>query len=83
MNKYILIIALVIGFSATAQKPGETTLSTSIQEAKVFSQGAQLTRTGKTTLTAGRSVLVIKSLSPFIDQNSIQVNGKEISRSYQ
>ncbi len=76
MNKYILIIALVIGFSATAQKPGETTLNTSIQEAKVFSQGAQLTRTGKTTLTAGRSVLVIKSLSPFIDQNSIQVNGK-------
>tara|TARA_Y100001972_G_C7665965_1_gene336718 strand:- start:3017 stop:4633 length:1617 start_codon:yes stop_codon:yes gene_type:complete len=76
MNKYILIIALVIGFSATAQKPGEITLNTSIQEAKVFSQGAQLTRTGKTTLTAGRSVLVIKSLSPFIDQNSIQVNGK-------
>ena len=76
MNKYILIIALVIGFSATAQKPGEITLNTSIQEAKVFSQGAQLTRTGKATLTAGRSVLVIKSLSPFIDQNSIQVNGK-------
>ena len=76
MNKYILIIALVIGFSSYAQKPGEVNLSTSIQEAKVFSQGAQLTRTGKTTLTAGRSVLVIKSLSPFIDQNSIQVNGK-------
>lgn len=76
MNKYILIIALVIGFSSYAQKPGEVNLSTSIREAKVFSQGAQLTRTGKTTLTSGRSVLVIKSLSPFIDQNSIQVNGK-------
>ncbi|MBV6643462.1 MAG: DUF4139 domain-containing protein [Cyclobacteriaceae bacterium] len=76
MNKYILIIALVIGFSSYAQKPGEVNLNTSIQEAKVFSQGAQLTRTGKTTLTSGRSVLVIKSLSPFIDQNSIQVNGK-------
>lgn len=77
MNKYIIIIiAMVIGFSASAQKPGEVNLSTSISEAKVFSQGAQLTRTGKTTLIAGRSVLVIKSLSPFIDQNSIQVNGK-------
>ncbi len=75
MNKYIFIIALVFGFSSFSQK-SEEHISTSIQEAKVFSQGAQITRMGKTSLSPGRSTLVIKSLSPYIDQNSIQVNGK-------
>ncbi|XOV93368.1 MAG: DUF4139 domain-containing protein [Bacteroidota bacterium] len=75
MKKYISILLFGLVSLGYAQKPNESILKTSIKEVKVFTQGAQITRTGTTSLVAGRSTLLIRSLSPFIDDNSIQVKG--------
>ena len=51
-------------------------MDTKIEEVTVFFDGAQVFRTGKASLPAGRSELVVNGLSPFIDPNSISVKGK-------
>ncbi|MEQ8812441.1 MAG: DUF4140 domain-containing protein, partial [Imperialibacter sp.] len=59
----------------SAQPLKETELKTTIGEVTVFLQGAQITRTGKVDIANGKSALVLKGLSPHIDEKSIQVKG--------
>ncbi|MEQ9377062.1 MAG: DUF4139 domain-containing protein [Imperialibacter sp.] len=59
--------------SLSAQPLKETELKTTIGEVTVFLQGAQITRTGKVEIASGKSALVLKGLSPHIDEKSIQV----------
>ncbi len=75
MNIHICILLLGLSIGSLAQGTKEIHLNTSIEGVKVFTQGAQITRIGKTSLPVGRSKLIIKSLSPYMDQNSIQVKG--------
>ncbi len=42
----------------------------------MFLEGAQITRTGQITLSAGRTHLKIKGLSPHMDEKSLQVKGE-------
>jgi Domain of unknown function (DUF4139)/N-terminal domain of unknown function (DUF4140) len=46
-----------------------------IEKVTVFVSGGQITRTAKTTLSAGKTELVFKDISPNIDKQSIQVKG--------
>lgn len=71
--KLFTLIALLATFQAFSQSFQESELKTSIKAVTVFLQGAQITRTGKSEVKEGRSILIIKSLSPHIDQKSIQV----------
>ncbi|MBK6264025.1 mucoidy inhibitor MuiA family protein [Marivirga sp. S37H4] len=58
------------------QVPLNVTMKTEIKEATVFLQGAQVFRSGATTIEAGKSSIVMKSLSPHLDDKSIQVKGE-------
>jgi prefoldin subunit 5 len=70
------LLALSTHFgSLSAQPLKETELKTTIGEVTVFLQGAQITRTGKVDIANGKSALVLKGLSPHIDEKSIQVKG--------
>lgn len=57
---------------AQAEKP----LETEIRDITVFLARAQVTRTAKTRIEAGRTQLVIGGLAAQLDPNSIQVSGK-------
>ncbi len=59
-----------------AQDLKEVTLTNQIKEVTLFLSGAQLFETATGTLPAGESVLLVKGLSPFLDEKSIQVKGQ-------
>ncbi len=67
---------MAIGFYNYGQTTKQSVVETSIEEVKVFAQGAQIKRSGSLSVPSGRSTLLIRSLSPYLDANSIQVNGK-------
>ncbi|MFZ9661675.1 MAG: DUF4139 domain-containing protein [Chitinophagaceae bacterium] len=74
-----LIFSLyVIGICNTviAQEFREKLLPTQIREATVFLNGAQVFENGTTNLPSGKTVLQVRNLSPYINQNSIQVKGE-------
>ena len=51
----------------------QTTVETTIREATVFLQSAQITRTGKTVIPAGRGSIVLTGLSPQLDHSSVRL----------
>lgn len=69
----IPFLLILLSFQAVGQELKETTLSTTIKEATVFMQGAQITRTGKVSIDAGKSIVRVKALSPYLNEKSIQV----------
>jgi hypothetical protein len=70
----LLLVSLAIpGF---AQDLKEVTLTNQIKEVTLFLSGAQVFETATGTLPAGESVLLVKGLSPFLDEKSIQVKGQ-------
>lgn len=71
--KYYSIIFLFVAQHAFAQAFKEQQIKSTIQDVTVFLQGAQITRIAKSEISPGRSMLIIKSLSPYIDDKSIQV----------
>lgn len=72
----ILFLSLVPFMSSKAQDFQEAALKTTITEATVFIEGAQITRTGQINLPSGRSELTLSSLSSYIDKHSIQVKAE-------
>ncbi len=74
-----LLFFLLLG-SFTLQGFGqdlkEVTLTNQIKEVTLFLSGAQVFETATGTLPAGESVLLVKGLSPFLDEKSIQVKGQ-------
>lgn len=68
-----LLIFSFSAFNTFAQTTKEVELKSSIKEVTVFLQNAQITRTGKASVPQGKSILVVKSLSPHIDDKSVQV----------
>ncbi len=73
--KLQILIFLLIAQQSFAQSFKEVELKSAIKEVTVFLQSAQISRAGKTSITAGKSALVLKGLSPHIDKKSIQVKG--------
>lgn len=70
MNRILLIFVtlLWVHFLQAAEKE----VSSNIQSVKVFRQGAQIVRTGKTSIPAGETVLKFTRLSPDLDPQSVQ-----------
>ncbi len=71
MKSFTTIILLLIGLNVNATEGKE--LKTSIKSATVFLQGAQVTRTGQIAIPIGKSTLIMKSLTPYMDAKSIIV----------
>ncbi len=73
--KYIkLLLIIIITNTAIAQIPSKA-VESRIVTVTVFPQGAQVTRTGRVSVPAGKSELVFGGVSPYADQSSMQVEG--------
>ena len=71
-----LLMLLLLPAIAMAQKDvANKVLESKIENVTVYENGAQVTRTAKTTLAAGRTQLVFRGVSGQIDPQSIQAQG--------
>jgi hypothetical protein len=61
---------------ASAQDLKEVSLTSQIKEVTLFLSGAQVFETATGSLPAGESVLLVKGLSPYLDEKSIQLKGQ-------
>lgn len=75
MKKLFLLLSIFSVISVNAQIK-ETETASSIESVTVFFSGAQVTRTAKLNLNAGTNLIRLSKLSPYIDPNSIQVQGQ-------
>ena len=74
-----LLFLLLLGsfaFQGFAQDLKEVMLTNQIKEVTLFLSGAQVFETATGSLPAGETVLLVKGLSPFLDEKSIQVKGQ-------
>ena len=60
---------------ASAQLP-QKNIDTKIEKATIFLNGAQINRTGKVLVSPGNTEIIFKNISPYINKQSIQVNGE-------
>jgi uncharacterized protein (TIGR02231 family) len=63
----------VCSFHSISSAQSETRITTKVEEALVYLNGAQLTSRGKANLKDGRQTVVFEMLSNQIDPNSVQV----------
>ena len=75
-KSFLSLISLLWVFSAYSQEIKETAFTSQIQNVTVFLAGAQVFEKAQGQLTAGESFILVKGLSPYIDEKSIQVKGK-------
>lgn len=76
MKKILLPILLcLLTASAFSQELKETDLNSKIEEVTIFLSGAQVFETAVGQIPAGESFVLIKGLSPYVDEKSIQVKG--------
>lgn len=54
----------------------EKEIQSKITQVTVFLQGAQITREAEAQLSAGKTILKLTGISPYIDERSIQVKGE-------
>jgi len=77
MKHYLLTFLLFLFsnqiFAQTSEN--EKILKTETKEVTVYLQGSQIFRTGDINLKKGEHAVVVKSLSPLLDPNSINVKG--------
>jgi prefoldin subunit 5 len=71
--KYLTLLLLLLANQTFSQTFTERELKTKIDEVTIYVQGGLVTRTGKIEIPQGKSILRIKSLSPHIDDKSVQV----------
>ena len=77
MKRLLFSLLLVShAFQGFAQDLKEVTLTSQIKEVTLFLSGAQVFETATGSLPAGESVLLVKGLSPYLDEKSIQVKGQ-------
>ena len=69
----ITLLLFVSVTSAFSQSYTERPLTSKIEQVTIFLEGAQVTRTGSIILPAGKSIIKLKELSPYIDGKSVQV----------
>ncbi|CAD0001989.1 DUF4139 domain-containing protein [Flavobacterium chungangense] len=71
IKKQIIVLLLLIGTFAFAQKPIFTTAK--VKSATVYFNAAELSQTANVTLPAGASEIVIKNVAVNLNENSIQI----------
>lgn len=71
MNKTFLAVCTALLMAALL--PAQTQVPTDIKEVTVYLQTAQITRTGRASLPAGRGVVVLSGLSAQMDHNSVRL----------
>lgn len=72
--KHILILLWSLAITSLVMAAdAEKDVSSTIQSVKVFRQGAQVMRTGKTSIPTGQTILKFTNLSPDLDPQSIQL----------
>jgi hypothetical protein len=52
-----------------------TKVESKIETVTVYENGAQVTRTAKTNIVAGKTALILRGVSPQLDKQSLQANG--------
>ncbi|OOG70455.1 mucoidy inhibitor MuiA family protein [Algoriphagus sp. A40] len=72
---FILFICLFFSGTINAQEIKETPFTSSIQEVILFLSGAQIFEKAQGNIPAGESLILIKGLSPYVDEKSIQAKG--------
>lgn len=76
--KKVLIPFLMLLFVSRAfgQELKETALTSRIQDVTLFLSGAQIFENTSGQIPSGESVILLKGLSPYLDEKSIQVKGQ-------
>jgi hypothetical protein len=69
-------LVLIHTSSAFSQEIKEAPISSQIQEVTLFLSGAQIFEKASGPIPSGESVVVIKGLSPYLDEKSIQVKAQ-------
>ncbi|MFN7117352.1 MAG: DUF4139 domain-containing protein [Saprospiraceae bacterium] len=69
---FVFVMAFAIA-SLSMAADAEKEVTSTIQSVKVFRQGAQVMRTGKTSIPVGQNILKFVNLSPDLDPQSIQL----------
>lgn len=72
---FLLLCLFLSSLSLFGQIKSKTVPS-KIEKVIVFTEGAQVLRTAKTVVPAGKTTLVFSGISPKVDKESIQVKGK-------
>ncbi len=75
-NSFLVLSLLLFTFLVKAQETKESLFKPEIKSVTVFLSGAQIFETAQGNFPAGESVIVIKGLSPYLDEKSIQVKAK-------
>ena len=75
MKNYLIIILWLATYCVYGQE-AEKELKSKITDVTVFLSSAQINRTGSLQVPKGKSDVVLKALSPYIDDKSIQVSAK-------
>ena len=70
---HLTLFALFLAHQTFTQSFSEREIKTKIDEVTIYVQGGLVTRTGSLEIPQGKSILRIKSLSPSIDEKSVQV----------
>ncbi|MCU0408437.1 MAG: DUF4140 domain-containing protein, partial [Bacteroidales bacterium] len=74
MKTTVSVFAIIL-LSYSLQAQPEKEIKAELKHVTVFPDRAQLSHDGSLQLTAGKSVLKLSALSPYIDQQSILVKG--------
>ncbi|MBK7290027.1 MAG: mucoidy inhibitor MuiA family protein [Chitinophagaceae bacterium] len=75
MRQVFTLLGLLVCLYTTAQT--KKNIDSKIEKVTVFLEGAQVQRSAKTNLTAGKYELVFTNISPSIDKQSIQVKADD------
>lgn len=70
------MIALLLSFSAYSQDFRTQTVSSEVEAVRVYLSGAQVFRSAKVDLPTGNHSLIVQGLSPYLDENTLQVNAE-------
>lgn len=76
MKKFTFSLTLILlSFFGFCQEIKESTFNSEIKEVTVFLSGAQVFESSSGQIPPGESFILIKNLSPYVDEKSIQVKG--------
>lgn len=73
---HISFLTLFFCAQAFSQDIKEIVLTSKIQDVTLFLSGAQVFENASCQITEGESVILLKGLSPYLDEKSIQVKGQ-------
>ena len=68
-----VMLSLFVAFVLNAQAAEKEIVKAQITEVTVYAQGAQLFQKANYSIKPGISEVIIEGISPYIDQNSLQV----------